>query len=119
MAVKGVNGVALITEVSASSQAIYFIPPRAHFAYIWAAAGIGREAAFAFAEAGATGIILADMNDNGVREAAEQSETVAVQEAYRYLVVHLNVTDPASVQFMIDAAVRTSALSTTVSIAWG
>lgn len=38
------------------------------FACIWAAAGIGREAAFAFAfafaEAGAAGIILADMNDN-------------------------------------------------------
>lgn len=85
MAVKGVNGVALITG---------------------AAGGIGREAAFAFAEAGANGIIFADMNDNGAREAAEQSKIVAIQSAYRYLVVHLDVTDPASVQSMVDAAIK-------------
>lgn len=60
----------------------------------------------AFAEAGATDIIFADRNDNGAREAAEQSQTVAIQSAYRYLVVHLDSTDPASVQSMVDAAVQ-------------
>lgn len=46
------------------------------------------------------------MNDNGAREAAEQSKIVAIQSAYRYLVVHLDVTDPASVQSMVDAAIK-------------
>lgn len=85
MAFKGVNGVALITG---------------------AASGIGREAALAFAEAGASGIIFADLDEGGARDSAEQSKRLASHSKYCYLVVHVDITDAESVQAMVDGAVK-------------
>ncbi|KAM0804373.1 hypothetical protein BDR22DRAFT_885635 [Usnea florida] len=85
MAFKGVQGVALITG---------------------AAGGIGREATLAFAEAGASGIIFADLDEAGAHDSAEQSKSLASHSEYRYLVVHVDITDAESVQAMVDAAVK-------------
>ena len=61
---------------------------------------------FAFAEAGATGVILADLNDTSAHETAKQSQIFASQSTYRSLVIHLDVTDPASVQAVVDTAMK-------------
>lgn len=71
-----------------------------------AASGIGRETAYSFAEAGASGIVFADINKEGAQEAAEESKKFATNPNYRTVVVEVDVTDPASVQAMVDVAVK-------------
>lgn len=71
-----------------------------------AASGIGRETAYSFAEAGASGIILADINEKGAHESAEHAKTLAKRPDFRTLVVHLDVTRPESIQAMVDQAVK-------------
>jgi NAD(P)-dependent dehydrogenase (short-subunit alcohol dehydrogenase family) len=39
-----------------------------------AAAGIGKDTAFAFAESGVQGVAFADVSDQGAQEAAEESK---------------------------------------------
>ncbi|KAI9665040.1 MAG: hypothetical protein M1821_006488 [Bathelium mastoideum] len=82
---KGITGVALITG---------------------AAGGIGREAAFSFAEAGARAIAFADINEEGAKQASEKSKAFATNPEYRCLVLRVDVTDAASVQAMVDATVK-------------
>lgn len=71
-----------------------------------AASGIGRETAYSFAEAGASGIVFADLNKSGAQEAADKSKKFAAHPNYRTLVVEVDVTDPAGVQAVVDAAVK-------------
>ena len=60
----------------------------------------------AFAEAGASGIVFADQDDDGARDSAEQSKRLASHSEYRYLIVHVDITDEESVQALVDAAVK-------------
>lgn len=105
MAFKGVNGVALITGVRIFHRANGIVR-KLIISHIQAASGIGREAALAFAEAGASGIIFADLDEGGARDSAEQSKRLASHSKYCYLVVHVDITDAESVQAMVDGAVK-------------
>lgn len=71
-----------------------------------AASGIGRDTAYAFAEAGAAGIVFADRNRAGAEETANKAKEFANNPAYRGYVVVVDVTDEASVQNMVDTAVK-------------
>ncbi|XXH02349.1 hypothetical protein Hte_008722 [Hypoxylon texense] len=70
-----------------------------------AAGGIGKETALAFAEAGAQGVVFADINENGVKEAAEESRKYATNKDFRPLAIRVDITDEASVQSMVDTTV--------------
>ncbi|KAI0835632.1 NAD(P)-binding protein [Hypoxylon sp. FL0890] len=71
-----------------------------------AASGIGKETAFAFVEAGAQGVVFADINEKGAEEAAEQSKEYATNENFRPLVIQVDITDEDSVQNMVDTTVK-------------
>ena len=61
---------------------------------------------FSFAEAGAVGIVVADLDVKGAQETAEKSTKYATHPDYRTVVVGVNVTDPASVQAMVDRTIK-------------
>jgi NAD(P)-dependent dehydrogenase (short-subunit alcohol dehydrogenase family) len=68
--------------------------------------GIGKETGFAFAEAGASSVLFADINEHGATESAEASKKYATHPMYRAIGIKVNVTDRASVQAMVDKAVK-------------
>jgi NAD(P)-dependent dehydrogenase (short-subunit alcohol dehydrogenase family) len=71
-----------------------------------AAGGIGEETAYAFAEAGAVGVIVADINEQGAQKSAERSKKFAKHPEYRAVTVQVDITDEASVQAMVDRAIK-------------
>lgn len=71
-----------------------------------AASGIGKETALAFVEAGAKGVIFADVNDEDVKVVAEGSRKYARHAQYRALPVKVDLTDAESVQSLITTAVK-------------
>ena len=71
-----------------------------------AASGIGKETALSFAENGATGVVFADIDENGAAAALEESKNLARNPQYRGLTVKVDVADPFSVHSMVDTAVR-------------
>ncbi|KAI9658416.1 MAG: hypothetical protein M1821_002549 [Bathelium mastoideum] len=71
-----------------------------------AGGGIGREAAFSLAEAGARVIIFADINEEAAKEAVELSKKHATHPQYQAINYTLDVTDPQSVQEMVDTIVK-------------
>ena len=71
-----------------------------------AAGGIGEETAFAFAEAGVSAIAFADIDDQKAAKVAEASKGLAINKDYRTLVIAVDVTDPTSVQRMVDETVK-------------
>ncbi|KAL8733250.1 MAG: hypothetical protein Q9166_002267 [cf. Caloplaca sp. 2 TL-2023] len=71
-----------------------------------AAGGIGEETAFAFAEAGVSAIALADINEQKASEVAKRSADLATNPKYRTIVIAVDVTDPASVQRMVDTTMK-------------
>lgn len=71
-----------------------------------AASGIGRETGFSMAEAGVAGIVFADRNEQGARAAAEESKCYAQTPSYRAIAVAVDVTDPSSVQEMVDQTMK-------------
>ncbi|KAL8769664.1 MAG: hypothetical protein Q9209_004461 [Squamulea sp. 1 TL-2023] len=73
---------------------------------IGAAGGIGEETAFAFAEAGISAIAFADLDEQKAGEVAEKSKSHATNDNYRTTVVAVDVTDPSSVQRMVDETIR-------------
>jgi NAD(P)-dependent dehydrogenase (short-subunit alcohol dehydrogenase family) len=52
------------------------------------------------------GVLLADINEAGAMEAAEESKKLATNPSYEALAVKVDVTDAASVQAMVDRAVE-------------
>jgi NAD(P)-dependent dehydrogenase (short-subunit alcohol dehydrogenase family) len=74
--------------------------------HIQAASGIGRETSLILAEAGAAGVLLADINEAGAREAVEESKTLATDPNYQAFAVKVDVTDATSVKSMVDRAVE-------------
>lgn len=71
-----------------------------------AAAGIGEETGYAFAEAGAAGVVFADLNYEGALANAEKSKTFAINPDYRALAIKVDTTDPTSVKEMVDFTVK-------------
>ncbi|KAL8786816.1 MAG: hypothetical protein Q9213_002553 [Squamulea squamosa] len=71
-----------------------------------AAGGIGEETAFAFAEAGISAIAFADLDEQRAGKVAEKSKSLATNGNYRTAVVAVDVTDPSSVQRMVDETIR-------------
>lgn len=71
-----------------------------------AAGGIGEETAFAFAEAGVSAIAFADLDEQKAGKVAEKSKSLATNSDYRTIVLAVDVTDPTSVQRMVDETVR-------------
>jgi NAD(P)-dependent dehydrogenase (short-subunit alcohol dehydrogenase family) len=66
-----------------------------------AASGIGRETARALAAAGAD-VVVADLDEAGGRETAEMASGGSGSASF----VHVDVTDPASVQGLVDAVLE-------------
>lgn len=96
-----VDGNALITGAS-----IFFYPFQTSLTRLpQAASGIGKETAIAFAEAGAKGIILADINEDGARTAAEETQKGAKDPSLKVLALKVDITDEASVDNMVQNAV--------------
>ncbi|KAL8877856.1 MAG: hypothetical protein Q9198_004214 [Flavoplaca austrocitrina] len=71
-----------------------------------AAGGIGEETAFTFAEAGVSAIAFADIDEQKAAKVAETSKGLATNKDYRTLVLPVDVTDPTSVQHMVDETIR-------------
>lgn len=71
-----------------------------------AASGIGRETAFIFAEAGAAGVLFADIKETEAKEAAEKSKELVTTRDYQAFAVQVNLADTASVRSMVDYAVE-------------
>ena len=71
-----------------------------------AASGIGKETALAFAEAGAIGVVIADINEEGALAAAEESKKCAENANFKAIAVKVDITDEASVENMVRTTVE-------------
>ncbi|KAH8697356.1 oxidoreductase [Talaromyces proteolyticus] len=71
-----------------------------------AAAGIGKETVFSFAEAGVEGIVLADLDKSGADDAAVESKKLARNAKFRTIVVQADISDEAAVNGIVDAAIK-------------
>lgn len=71
-----------------------------------AAAGIGKETAFAFAEAAVKGVAFADLNEEGAQAAAVESLKYNTNVEYQSLVIKVDMADEAAVQKMVDHVVK-------------
>ena len=58
------------------------------------------------AEAGVAGIVFADRNEQGARTAAEESKCYSQNPNYRSMAIAVDVTDPSSVQEMVDQTMK-------------
>lgn len=68
--------------------------------------GIGREAAFSLAEAGAKVVVFADMNTETAKASSEESKKYARNQEYQTTIFEMNVQDDKSVQAMVDFVVK-------------
>ncbi|KAM3082865.1 hypothetical protein ACMFMF_002515 [Clarireedia jacksonii] len=71
-----------------------------------AASGIGKETGLTFAEAGASAIVFADIDEAKIKDAAEESKRLATVAGYQALAIKVDVTNAESVQFLFDTAVK-------------
>ena len=55
---------------------------------------------------GVAGIVFANRNEQGARAAAEESKCYAQNAQYRSIAVAVDVTDPSSVQEMVDQTIQ-------------
>ncbi|KAJ0420600.1 oxidoreductase [Aspergillus carlsbadensis] len=67
--------------------------------------GIGQQAAFSIAEAGARAIVFADMNEETARASAAESKQYATNSEYTATHFVVNVSDEKRVQDMVDFVV--------------
>lgn len=68
--------------------------------------GIGKEAAFSLAEAGAKVVVFADMNEEWAKDSSEESKKIARNGNYQTTTFKMNVQDEKSVQDMVDFVVE-------------
>ena len=102
MSFKDLDGFALVTGVSLCRRTVSVMT----LIHEQAASGIGRETALSFAEAGAAGVVFADLNEEGAQQAADESKKYAINTAYRALHFKLDVSDEQSVKSVVDATVK-------------
>lgn len=67
--------------------------------------GLGRETAFTFAERGAAGILLADLNPTSAEDVAKKSKAIAIHPHYKAIAMQVDVTKESSVAAMVEQAV--------------
>lgn len=60
----------------------------------------------AFAEAGARTVVFADANEQGARDAAEESKSISRNADYRPLALKVDIASEDSVQSMVDTTVK-------------
>jgi NAD(P)-dependent dehydrogenase (short-subunit alcohol dehydrogenase family) len=70
-----------------------------------AASGIGKETAFALAEAGVEAILLADLNEPS-EITIEECRKYSRLQSFRAVAVQADITDETSVARMVETAVR-------------
>ncbi|KAI0836733.1 oxidoreductase [Hypoxylon sp. FL0890] len=68
--------------------------------------GIGREAAFSLAEAGAKVVVFADKDMDTAKASSEESKKYASNKDYQTATFEMNVQDAQSVQDMVDFVVK-------------
>ncbi|KAI2643558.1 short-chain dehydrogenase/reductase SDR [Xylaria nigripes] len=71
-----------------------------------AGSGIGKECCLAFAAEGARAVVLADINADAAAKVARESEKEATNPEFKTLAVAVDVTNVASVNAMVQAAVE-------------
>ncbi|KAF2439287.1 short-chain dehydrogenase/reductase SDR [Karstenula rhodostoma CBS 690.94] len=71
-----------------------------------AGSGIGREVAIAYAAYGARALITADLNYSSAENTARESEKLATNPSFRTLALAVDVSDPSSVNSMVETAVK-------------
>lgn len=64
------------------------------------------ETGFTFAEAGAAGVLFADVSADAAAKAADESKKFATNQAYKALSTEVDVTNVESVQKMVDLAMK-------------
>lgn len=106
MAAQKTTGIALITGVSELNPIKSHDKRDTYWNPTQGASGIGRETGYSFAEAGALGIVFADINITGAQEAAEDSKKLATNPKYRPLAIQVDVTKPESVLAMVEQTVK-------------
>lgn len=67
---------------------------------------MGQETALCFAEAGASAVVFADINEVGVRNAADKSRAIATHPQFKAMAIRLDVTDEAEVNQAVDMAAK-------------
>ncbi|KAF7877098.1 uncharacterized protein EAF02_008318 [Botrytis sinoallii] len=67
---------------------------------------IGKETAFTLAEAGASAIVFADIDEAKIKEAVEESKKLATDAKYQALAIGVDVTEAESVQSLIETTVK-------------
>lgn len=73
---------------------------------IQAGRGIGQQAAYSLAEAGARVIVFADMNSETATASAAESKQYATHPSYQSTNFTVNVTDQDGVQAMVDFVIE-------------
>lgn len=68
--------------------------------------GIGRHCALNFAKEGACGVVFADIDEDAVITAAEESKQIAVHPGYQAIAVKVDVTNEESAEAMVYTAVK-------------
>ncbi|KAF4945678.1 hypothetical protein FSARC_14393 [Fusarium sarcochroum] len=68
--------------------------------------GIGQQAAFSLAQAGAKAIVFADLDEESATLTAEESKTFATHKDYKTAVVKVDVRNIDEVQRMVDYAIE-------------
>lgn len=67
-----------------------------------AGSGIGKETCLTFAERGAQGIALADVNAEAAHSAAEECLRIASSKPFQVLVYGVDATNKSAMQSMVD-----------------
>ena len=68
--------------------------------------GIGRDCALGYAAEGAAGVAFADLDESAALSAAEESVQIATNPNYRQICIKVDVSDLASVEGMVEDAVK-------------
>ena len=97
------GGVALVTGVSLQTIQAALRVLRENSK---AAAGIGKETALVFAEAGAQHVVFADLNQQGAAEATKEGGELAKHSSYSGSALEVDVTDATSVQAMVEKTIE-------------
>jgi len=69
--------------------------------------GIGRATSLLLAQEGCTGLALADVNQDGMKNVKEELQKIATNSSFQCITILVDVRDAASVKSMIDETVRT------------
>ena len=67
--------------------------------------GIGRDCGLAYAAAGVTGVVFADINLTSAQLASEDSKAFATNASYRTIALAVDVTSEKSMNAMVEKAV--------------